>query len=106
MSGSEKELPCRVQCTGTSVQWCLTKVDPMFNTQIIWRLCVGDEEWTMEGNGSPNLDSVSITSNNSLLIHRVTVFGYHNVLATCSIFDDSNMTLCNSTAIKIQVIGT
>lgn len=109
MSGFEKELPCRAQCDGVGIEWCLTNVDSFHNNWVIWRLCVRDGgEWTGTGKlgGSPDPEALSITDNNTLLIHQVTVFGYHNVLATCSILDDSNATVCNSTAIKIQVIGT
>ena len=105
VSGLEKELPCRAQCTGVGVEWCLRKTDLLLREEN-WRLCLGDGGWAVEGQGGPNPESLSITDDNALLIHHVTVFGYHNVLATCNILDDLNRTVCNSTAIQLHVIGT
>ena len=102
MNGYPKELPCRAQCTGPGIQWCLTKYDA---PAIAWHICIDETHVTINEGFPLDPSTISIINNNTLAIKRVnSVFQF--VHANCSILDKNNGVLCSSGIELNVVLGT
>ena len=102
VTGLPKELPCRAECTGGGLQWCIIKHDSLTG-DVAWIQYIGDGDTMNEGFPLINIDTISIVENGTLAIEEITSL-YTFTTAVCNILDDDHREILCSSTIELNIV--